>query len=196
MMGIASENAAHRFAVEWLDASGSLQEGVYIVRRDTDSKLNAVAGGRLFPGTHNRARFQVRDDGLRLALKVENGDGDGPLVDIEGEEAPTLAPGSIFPSLQESSRFFETGSIGYSPSLRNRSLDGLKLVVKNWQVAPLAVAKLHSAYFDNPTLFPPDAIRFDHALVMRNIAHEWHSAPAWHKGRLETCAEAPAMAPG
>ena len=35
-----------------------------------------------------------------------------------------------------------------------------------------------SSYFDNRSLFPPDSIRFDHALIMRNIEHEWHSAAA------------------
>lgn len=46
--GISSENAAHRIAVEWGDADRTL-EGVYVARRDTSSRLNACAGGRLFP---------------------------------------------------------------------------------------------------------------------------------------------------
>src|SRR5262245_37618023 len=54
--GISSENAAHRTAVEW-DENGALRGGVYVRRRDTDSRLNAWAGGRLFPGVHHHARF-------------------------------------------------------------------------------------------------------------------------------------------
>jgi hypothetical protein len=57
-MGISSENAAHRIAVEW-EQDGQLREGVFIPRRDTSSRLNALAGGRLFPGLHHHARFQV-----------------------------------------------------------------------------------------------------------------------------------------
>ena len=53
-LGISSENAAHRVAVEWDSATGT-QSGVYVARRDTSSLLNAFAGGRLFPGVHNRA---------------------------------------------------------------------------------------------------------------------------------------------
>src|SRR5688572_9935773 len=36
-LGISSENAAHRIAVEWRDADGITREGVYIPRRDTGS---------------------------------------------------------------------------------------------------------------------------------------------------------------
>src|SRR5581483_8075608 len=37
LIGISSENAAHRFAVEWTDESGVHREGVFIPRRDTGS---------------------------------------------------------------------------------------------------------------------------------------------------------------
>ena len=53
--GITSENAAHRIAVVW-DGGG---EGVFIPRRDTSSRLNSLAGGRLFPGVHHRSTFAV-----------------------------------------------------------------------------------------------------------------------------------------
>src|SRR5262245_39071618 len=45
--GISSENAAHRAAVEW-DDDNTTREGVYVRRRDTNSRLNSLAGGRLF----------------------------------------------------------------------------------------------------------------------------------------------------
>ena len=43
-LGISSENAAHRIAVEWGDA-GETKEGVFIPRRDTSSRLNTLLGG-------------------------------------------------------------------------------------------------------------------------------------------------------
>ena len=46
MLGLSSENAAHRVAVIWNDDKGS-HEGVYIPRRDTGSLMNHLAGGRL-----------------------------------------------------------------------------------------------------------------------------------------------------
>ncbi|HEV2802292.1 MAG TPA: DUF2071 domain-containing protein [Pyrinomonadaceae bacterium] len=48
--GLSSENAAHRVAVLWEGESNQLQEGVFIPRRDTNSLMNHLAGGRIFPG--------------------------------------------------------------------------------------------------------------------------------------------------
>ena len=47
IVGISSENAAHRVAVLW-DEDGSTREGVFISRRDTNSQLNLLLGGRIF----------------------------------------------------------------------------------------------------------------------------------------------------
>ncbi|WP_438271396.1 DUF2071 domain-containing protein [Streptomyces anulatus] len=59
--GLTSENAAHRISVEW-DGPDGVERGVYIPRRDTASRLNAFAGGRIYPGEHGRADFTVRED--------------------------------------------------------------------------------------------------------------------------------------
>ena len=58
-MGVSSENGAHRIAVEW-DENEQLQEGVFIPRRDTSLRLNTLVGGRLFPGRHYLAKFNVK----------------------------------------------------------------------------------------------------------------------------------------
>lgn len=34
---------------------------------------------------------------------------------------------------------------------------------------------VRSAYFDNNAIFPSGTIAFDHALLMREVLHEWHS---------------------
>src|SRR6185295_1049931 len=59
-VGISSENAAHRIAVEW-DVQGELREGVYIPRRDTSSRLNILLGGRVFPVIENHASFDINE---------------------------------------------------------------------------------------------------------------------------------------
>src|SRR5271155_4194265 len=43
-LGISSENAAHRIAVQW-EQDGVRREGVFIPRRDTSSRLNTLVGG-------------------------------------------------------------------------------------------------------------------------------------------------------
>ena len=64
VLGFSSENAAHRIAVQW-QAGGVPQEGVFIPRRDSDSWINQLAGGRVFPGEHHAAPVVTVDDGAR-----------------------------------------------------------------------------------------------------------------------------------
>jgi hypothetical protein len=173
MLGLSSENAAHRIAVLWDDDDGS-HEGVYIPRRDTGSWMNHLAGGRLFPGEHQRATFRVDDAGDRIALAMRSADG-RVQVDVTGRVAAELPTTSIFRTVAEASAFFEPGSVGYSATASGRRLDGVVLKTQSWSVAPLAIEQVASTYFADETLFPPGAVMFDCALIMRNIAHEWQA---------------------
>jgi hypothetical protein len=174
LLGLSSENAAHRVAVVWDDDSGA-REGVYIPRRDTGSLVNHLVGGRLFPGEHQRASFQVTEDAGRIALHMRSADRRVE-VDIVGHEAERLPDTSVFQSVSEASAFFEAGSVGYSATSSGRRLDGVVLKTDGWTVAPLAVERAYSSYFEDITLFPAGSLRFDCALVMRNIPHEWETA--------------------
>jgi hypothetical protein len=174
LLGLSSENAAHRIAVVWDDDAGC-HEGVYIARRDTGSLVNHLAGGRLFPGEHQRATFHVTEDDRRIALRMRSADG-RVAIDIDGEVAAALPKESIFSTVRDASAFFESGGVGYSVTSSGRRLDGVALKTDSWHVEPLALERAHSSYFEDITLFPPDSIRFDCALVMRNIHHEWQAA--------------------
>jgi len=83
----------------------------------------------------------------------------------------------VFESLAETSAFFEVGCIGYSPKPNSCQLEGLQLKTQKWKVSPLAMHSVQSAYFDDVSIFPSGSIAFDHALLMRDIPHEWHSEP-------------------
>ena len=177
-LGIASENSAHRIAVEWEDENGYLKEGVFVPRRDTDSLLNSLAGGRIFPGVHHHSAFEIEDesdDGNLIQITVTSKG--SPLVQVSASLADSLPEDSIFTSFEESSRFFENGCIGYSSRPNSKLLDGLLLRVPSWKAEPMKVHAIKSSYFDDPAIFPPDSITFDHALFMSDIAHEWHSEP-------------------
>jgi uncharacterized protein YqjF (DUF2071 family) len=174
IIGISSENAAHRIAVLW-DEDGLTQEGVFIPRRDTNSQLNSLLGGRVFPGEHHKADFKVNDNHGRIDFSMKSVDGD-VAVNLVGKISEELPQTSIFRSLSEASSFFETGSLGYSVTADVSRLDGLRLQTKEWRVEPLAVEQVYSSYFTDETKFPRGSAEFDHALIMRNIAHEWHTA--------------------
>jgi Uncharacterized conserved protein (COG2071) len=173
-VGLSSENAAHRIAVVWEDDTGS-HEGVYIPRRDTGSLANHLAGGRLFPGEHQRATFRVTDDERHVALHMKSADGRIE-IDVVGHATTQMDTRSRFSSLSDASSFFESGGVGYSVTSSGRRLDGVVLHTESWRVEPLAVEHAHSTYFADPAMFPVGSITFDCGLIMRNIPHEWDRA--------------------
>jgi Uncharacterized conserved protein (COG2071) len=173
ILGLSSENAAHRIAVLWDDHEGS-HEGAYIPRRDTGSLMNHLVGGRLFPGEHQRATFHVEDTSDRIALRMTSTDG-RVQVDVAGRVATELPPTSIFRTVGEASAFFEPGSLGYSATASGRQLDGVVLKTHSWSVTPLAIERVSSTYFADQTMFPAGSVTFDCALIMRNITHEWEA---------------------
>ena len=175
MMGFSSENAAHRIAVLWDDENGVTHEGVFIPRRDTASALNQMLGGRVFPGEHHRASFKVHESEAEIDFSMKSYDG-AVAVEIAGRVSGDLPQSSIFPSLLAASSFFEAGSLGYSVTGDPTRLDGLRLQTKEWRVEPLDLSNAYSRYFSDRSKFPEGSIEFDHALIMKNIVHEWHNA--------------------
>lgn len=171
--GLRSENAAHRFAVEW-DSGGQTREGVYIPRRDTNSRLNTIVGGTLFPGVHHHSQFEVQesDDHLSVALRSDDG---LTHVQVSGRVAQALPSTSVFSSLAQASEFYEHGSLGYSNTAQDGRYDGLELRCQNWSMQPLSIERVQSSFFEDIHRFPPGSAVFDHALLMRGIEHEWHS---------------------
>lgn len=116
LLGLSSENAAHRIAVAW-DAEGATHTGVYIPRRDTSSLVNTLAGGRLFPGIHHRARFRVAERDGRYRVAMESYDGRARVF-LAAAAASDLPADSLFGSINEASEFFHGGSLGYSPQFQ------------------------------------------------------------------------------
>ena len=174
IIGLNSENAAHRVAVTW-DEGGSTREGVFISRRDTGSQIAHLAGGRIFPGEHHHASFAVTESESEISLAMKSDDAKVNL-EIAGTIVRELPASSVFSSLANASSFFEGGSLGYSVTSDPGRLDGLKLATREWLVEPLEVRRIFSSYFSDETKFPKGTVEFDHALIMRNVEHEWHSA--------------------
>jgi hypothetical protein len=179
VFGLSSENAAHRIAVEWTDSAGSHCEGVFIPRRDTGSMLNQIAGGRVFPGEHHPATFSVIDANGHIEFSMQSLDSTTS-VKVVADDIDELPSSSCFSSLTEASAFFEGGSLGYSVTRDADRLDGLSLRTLDWRMAPLSVAHVQSSFFSDRNRFPDGSIEFDHALIMRDLLHEWHKAQDLH----------------
>lgn len=174
-VGIASENAAHRIAVQWRQ-DGCRHEGVYIPRRDTSSRFNALVGGKLFPGVHHHARFAVREETGFYAVGFASDDGRTHAA-VRARPVDRLPEESVFGSLDEASDFFRCGSLGFSATATPGRFDGLELRCLEWRVRPLAVETVESSFFDDENSFPPGSVEFDSALLMHGIEHEWHGKP-------------------
>lgn len=171
-IGLSSENAAHRIAVEWT-INGKCQEGVYIPRRDTSSPLNTLIGGRLFPGVHHHSHFNVEENEKNFRIILTSND-ESVSLEVEAEVGKNLPVTSIFKSINEASDFFESGALGYSPS-QSDEFDGLELKTFNWKVSPLTVSHVHSSFFEDRNTFPEGSTEFDCALLMKGVNHEWHA---------------------
>lgn len=191
LVGISSENAAHRIAVEW-DEDGEVREGVYISRRDTSSWLNTLAGGRLFPGVHHHARFRVQEGDNSYRVEVA---GAGVQIAVQGHLTSDWPADSVFHSVEEASDFFASGWLGYSPSKRDGVLDGLELRTQDWRVEPLGVERIESSFFDDVRLFPRGTVEFDCALLMRNVRHEWRGRGTLACAAVASATASPAASP-
>lgn len=171
-IGVGSENGAHRIAVEWQE-NGETKEGVYIPRRDTSSLFNTLTGGRVFPGKHHKAKFDVdeKDDNYHVAFESS----DGTIISIDAKRTDTFNPKSVFRDLSTASAFFKAGSTGYSPN--GNKYEGLLLETDKWEVQNLEVRQVRSSYFEDESIFPKGSVQFDNALLMTNIPHNWSSKP-------------------
>jgi Uncharacterized conserved protein (COG2071) len=170
LISLTSENGAHRIAVEW-DEKNEVKRGVFIPRRDTSSKINSFVGGRIFPGKHFHAEFDVKegDGNYHIAFKSS----DGTTIAIDACKSNEFNPDSVFRDLETASEFFQGGAVGYSPS--GSKFEGLELRTYKWQVEPLTVSKVQSSFFEDESVFPKGSVQFDNALLMTGIEHEWHS---------------------
>jgi len=171
--------------VEW-DAEDEQHEGVFIPRRDTSSRLQALAGGRVFPGVHYHSPFQVTERGDAFAVAMTNPK-DGTDVSVHARLSEHLPRTSVFESLEEASEFFQRGSLSYSVTNCHGCFEGLELRTEGWRMEPLRVDHVESSYFANVDLFPRGSVEFDSAFLMRGIPHEWHSRETLNSCKQELC---------
>jgi hypothetical protein len=170
--GLRSENAAHRVAVEWDGATG-----VYIPRRDSASTLTVLAGGRLFPGEHHAARFDVHETAETVRVGFTSNDGTVKVC-VDVRAAQRFQGSELFPDLARASAFFRAGAAGYSATRAGDRLDGLELHTDAWHVEPTDIQSAHSTFFTDEDRFPPGSAILDCALLMRDVPVTWRALPS------------------
>jgi len=168
--GLTTENVAHRFAVEWDDERGS-HTGVYIPRRDTNSRITSALGARIFPGAYHHARFHVAESAHMIRIGVRSRD---RMVSLSVAAAPAAALNSgLFAGLGEATAFFRRGALGISPSGAHGCLDAVQLDSTNWAARPMTISAMSSSLFDDAATFPEGSCALDSALLMSNITARW-----------------------
>lgn len=174
-IGMTTENAAHRFAVEWDDEQGR-HTGVYIPRRDTSSRLTAALGARLFPGVHHLARFSVTESAGVIRIAVSSRDR-ATSLSVTAVPATEL-DSSLFAGLDEATDFFRRGALGFSPSAADGCLDGVQLHSTSWAARPMTISAMSSSLFDDTATFPEGTCTLDSAMLMTSIPVRWSAEPA------------------
>jgi uncharacterized protein YqjF (DUF2071 family) len=169
-LGLTTENVAHRFAVDWDDSDGA-HTGVYVPRRDTDSRVASLAGGRLFPGDYHLAHFEVEDAGSQISIDVTSRDSVTQLS-VSAHRADDLG-GALFGSVGQAIEFFRHGSLSYSPGTEPGVLDGVGLDCSMWEAQPVSVDKMTSSLFDDSSTFPAGRCMLDSGLIMRELPVRW-----------------------
>jgi uncharacterized protein YqjF (DUF2071 family) len=172
-IGLRSENAAHRIAVEW-DADDGVRTGVFIPRRDTSSPVNAAVGGRLFPGPHGRAAFRSDETSGRLHAAFTERDGLAA-ADVRVRVADELHDSGLFADLDAASRFFRSGSLGWSSRRHDDRLDGLELRTSAWSMEATEIDAVSSWFFEGGAV-PASAAQLDSVLLMRRVPVTWEPA--------------------
>jgi hypothetical protein len=189
--GLRSGNAAHRVAVCWDGPEGPVT-GVYIPRRDTSSRLAALAGGRLFPGYLHLGRFRTREDAGDYRVQVASRDG-MVHIEVEAHLAAELPPGSIFTSLEDASGFFRCAPAGYAATPAQGVFDGVELETADFTLQPLRLDKAASSFFDDRRRFPAGTAVPDSAFLMSGLSTIWHPQPELRVIRQDWCHDTPGL---
>lgn len=160
-VGLRSENAAHRIAVEW-DGERDVERGVFIFERHSSAWHPVIFGGRLFPGVHRRARFRIEESADRYALTMEAGTHSLTAdVEVGGEWSSRF-----FSSVQEASDFYRAGRVGWSLGRDGSRAEAVTLTSDEWSVEGARLHRLRSSFFD---ALPEGAAVFDSVVVMRDL---------------------------
>jgi hypothetical protein len=172
-VGLTSENAAHRVAVEW-DTPGGPTLGVYVARRDTSSRLTTLAGGRLVPGYQHAATFRVAEGNGSYRVQVESRDGQVRIA-VAAHVAKGVMDGSVFANVDEASAFFRCAPVAYAPTPTSGVFDGLELRTRGSDIRPLHVDAVASSFFADAGRF--GRVELDSAFLMSGLDTAWRPMP-------------------
>lgn len=172
--GLRTEIAVHRICVVW-DGQDGPGHGVYIPRRDTDSRISTLTAGLFLPGEHHLARFEVEESAERLRIGFHSADGSAH-AQVEALVADRLHGSALFTDLEGAAAFFREAPDGY-PVHDEDGGEGAR-ETREFAIRPAALVHVASSYFEDPARFPPGTAEPDSALLIRDLEALRHTRPA------------------
>ena len=175
-MGVRNVNCAHRFAV--IDESTG-EPSVYVVERNTNSRLGAFLSSLGFPGKHPWVDARIERDVDAWEVTI------GDLFSARARRAASLRS-SLFPSLEVFAAFLASGVRSYCPAVKPDTLNVVDLHKEEGAYEALEAERvtdrLLSEWLDAPETLPIDS-------AMRNAggAYRWQYCGQRPRG----CQEAP-----
>ena len=173
-MGLSAENMAHHAAIRY-PAGRALSDGLFIWRRDTDSPLLAQLGGRLVPAEFRQASFAFREGtSMAAEIRTERHEADVSFVatpDRYWRSTP------IFRTREDACEFCCACECVFSCAWRDRRLFATRLPASPWEMTPLRILRLRSAFFESPKIFPKGSIAFDSAVLLHSTAEQREDPP-------------------
>lgn len=153
--GLRTELAVHRIATVWQGPDGP-EQGVYIPRRDTDSRISTLTAGLFLPGEHHLARFEVEESPERLRIGFRSADGTAH-AQVQALVADRLRGSALFADLDEAAAFVREAPDGYAAR------------GEEFSIRPATLLHVASSYFEDPDRFPEGTAIADSALVLRDV---------------------------
>lgn len=166
-VGWGVEAAAHRISVTGPDG----EPGVFVPRRDTTSWLVVLAGGRVWPGVHGRARIDVARTTRSLGVDVAGRDGTRVAVAVDRD----TRRGTALAAPDAACAFHAGERTAWSPR-RDGVPEAAVMECTPWAARPVGVTAARSTWLDDPEAFPPGSVRLAGALLVEDVAVRW-SAP-------------------
>jgi len=167
-IGIGLRAAACRISTEWDDDAGEPVVGVYVPSRLTPSRLAVAMGGRWFPGTHRRGRFDVVETADRSTWQVEAAGGGGHDIRV----TVAIGPGTAAAAGEPVGATCLEATVGLSPDRRGR-LEAVRMAPADRAARPIEVEDLRCDFL---TGF--GSLRPAPTYLMEHVATVWSPAPA------------------
>ena len=130
-----------------------------------------------FRRAYHLARFHVAESADLIRIGVLSRDGAVSLSVAASSSQPACEQRPEFASTDEATGFFRRGALGFSPSVADGCMDGVRLDSTNWAAIPMTISAMSSNLFEDAAAFPDGTCTLDSAMLMTNIIARWTAEP-------------------